>query len=662
MSTRKSTTHRASKKNPPRKRREDSFLGIHFDFHARPDNEPVGGTVTPKMIEDIIRQVQPDYIQCDCKGHPGIASYPTRVGTPCPTFVKDQLRIWRDVTARHGVALYMHYSGVIDREVAKRHPNWMARDAEGKIADNSATSVFGPYVDKLMIPMLKELADEYDVDGVWVDGECWGHILDYSKHARKAWTDATGIRTVPKKAGDKHWEKYRAFIRQGFREYLAHYVDTMHEYAPDFQIASNWAYSGHMPEEVKTNVDFISGDFTPQNAFNRAQLEARILAGQGKPWDLMAWSFNSRWQEPAHSNKHPVQLQQEAASVLSMGGGFQAYFKQKRDGSIYPWTMKLMAETAAFCRAREDVCHKAEAVPQAGLILSSEAYQRQNPAMFNPWHGILGATNGTLLALLDNQIPTEVVMEHHLDKRIDDWPVLIWPEWTHIRPRRKQQLIDYVRAGGNLLVIGAEACRTFKKELGVTVKGKPEERGVYVETNGWLGGFFAPFQSVTPTRGTKVFRNAYPAKDPENPLSPAVTLRKLGKGTIAGLCLDAGKRYFIARTAVARNLYGDIMRELFPSPLVKVTGSHYVHVTAMRKNGTLAINLLNSAGPHEAENVYTFDEIPPAGPLDIEIRTKKPKRVTLHPGGKRIRHTYSRGAVRLTLPKLEIHAVLVLEG
>ena len=91
--------------NPKRLSRKDSFLGIHFDFHAGYDCTEIGKTVTPEMIERIIDLVHPDYIQCDSKGHSGISSYPTKVGHPAPGFVRDQLHIWRDVTAKDGVAV-----------------------------------------------------------------------------------------------------------------------------------------------------------------------------------------------------------------------------------------------------------------------------------------------------------------------------------------------------------------------------------------------------------------------------------------------------------------------------------------------------------------------------------------------------------------------------
>ncbi|MDR1724481.1 MAG: hypothetical protein LBR84_11150, partial [Tannerella sp.] len=48
--------------NPERLRRDQSFLGIHFDFHAGPDCHEIGIHTTAAMIDSIIDMVHPDYI------------------------------------------------------------------------------------------------------------------------------------------------------------------------------------------------------------------------------------------------------------------------------------------------------------------------------------------------------------------------------------------------------------------------------------------------------------------------------------------------------------------------------------------------------------------------------------------------------------------------
>ena len=62
------------------KRRSESAFGLHFDFHASPaPGLVVGATLREEDIREICRLIKPDFIQIDCKGHPGWASYPTEL-------------------------------------------------------------------------------------------------------------------------------------------------------------------------------------------------------------------------------------------------------------------------------------------------------------------------------------------------------------------------------------------------------------------------------------------------------------------------------------------------------------------------------------------------------------------------------------------------------
>jgi len=91
--------------NAQPKKRADSFFGIHFDFHATLDDKEIGKTFTAEMIDSFLTIVKPDFVQVDCKGHPGYTSYPTKVGNQAGGYTKDILKIWREVTAKHNVAL-----------------------------------------------------------------------------------------------------------------------------------------------------------------------------------------------------------------------------------------------------------------------------------------------------------------------------------------------------------------------------------------------------------------------------------------------------------------------------------------------------------------------------------------------------------------------------
>lgn len=647
---------------PPRLKRSESFLGIHFDFHAGRDCTEVGRNTTPEMVTAILEQVKPDYLQIDCKGHPGFSSYPTKVGNPAPGFVGDPLRVWREVTARHGVSLYMHYSGIWDSEAVRQHPEWAAVNPDGK-PDPNATSPFGPYVDRLLIPQLRELAGEYGVDGVWVDGECWATIPDYGAAAVAAFQQATGFNTVPRKAGEPHWNEWKDFHREAFRKYLRYYVTELKRTHPDFEVASNWAFSDHMPEPVTADVAFLSGDFSPQDSLNSARFSARCLQNQGRPWDLMSWSFTGPQGEPARSLKSVTQLCQEAAVVLAQGGGYQAYFRQKRDGSIYDWHMRLMAGVAAFCRERQAFCHRAEAVPQVALLYSRAAHYRASSRLFAPWgsEGIQ-ALRGVLQALLDGQNSVQIVSEHHLAGRMRDWPLIVVPEWDYLEPAFRDELAAYVRGGGNLLLVGPRAGALFAEESGVTLEGAPGSEVRFLAHADWLAGFTGARQKVTPGAAGRVIGRLHEQDDPRSPSIPAATVATLGSGRIATIWFAFGDRYLKARTPTARDFLDALVDDLLPEPVARVTGSHQVDVSVMRKEGRLLVNLVNTAGPHADAKVYVLDDLPPAGPLQVAIRhDRKPKAVTLEPGGRKQRFGYRDGRVLLTLPPVAIHDVVVVE-
>ena len=178
--------------------RKDAFFGLHFDLHPNKNDTQLGEHLTEEMVARLLEQVCPDYVQYDCKGHPGYTGYPTRIGWSSPGIKQDSLAIWREVTSQYGVALFIHYSGVWDSVALEHHPEWARVDIEGN-PDKNAISTFGPYCDELLIPQLKEVADAYDLNGVWVDGDCWAVQVDFSPAAKEAFTKATGIKEIPTK-------------------------------------------------------------------------------------------------------------------------------------------------------------------------------------------------------------------------------------------------------------------------------------------------------------------------------------------------------------------------------------------------------------------------------------------------------------------------------
>jgi hypothetical protein len=639
--------------------RKDCFFGLHFDLHPGKTDTSLGADIAEENIAALLDRVRPDFVQYDCKGHAGYTGYPTKVGWPSPGIVKDSLAVWRRLTRERGVGLYIHYSGVWDTVAIEHHPEWARLGPNGE-RDPNYTSVFSPYVDQLMIPQLREVATEYDLDGVWADGECWAAQLDWSPAAIAAWKQETGYTDVPKKRGDPHWLEWKNFHRRHFERYLRHWVDSLHKTHPKLNLTSNWMYTTFAPKPIEAKLDYLSGDYSPSLSVDRARVEARYLAHTGMPWDLMAWGFN--WVGgQGHCLKPALQLQQEAAVVLMQGGGFQVYYQPTRSGYIVPEIIQTMGEVGDFVRARQKVSHKSVSVPQVALLLSAETQFDRSDAVFTPY-GCMDELEGALHALLELHYSVDILAEWQLQPRLQQFPLVVIPDSYKLSSDFKAALLKYVEGGGSLLLLGQQCARLFESSLGVKMEGSPQEMEAELATGIGVVNANGVWQRVTPTTA-QVIGYRYPSRDTRRGGEPAATLVTYGKGKIAAVYGPVALNYFRAHHSSLRRFIGDIVHKLFPDPAVQIAGPPCLDVALRRApDGKLSLHLLNVANMQRFDRGLTTDYIPAVGPIEVRMRlSEKPKRVRRVPDGGRLKWTWKEGALSLTLPSVHIHTVLVVE-
>ncbi|MDG3007897.1 hypothetical protein [Paludisphaera mucosa] len=173
-----------------------------------------------------------------------------------------------------------------------------------------------------------------------------------------------------------------------------------------------------------------------------------------------------------------------------------------------------------------------------------------------------------------------------------------------------------------------------------------------------------PGRAPTVTLGPKAkpFGTLRETADASSPTRPAAAVATLGKGRIAATFFPMGRAYSHQPDATARRFLDDLVRELAPEPIAVVNGSTEagVDVHLARKGGKLLVNLVNTSGPHRTEPV--FDAIPPVGPLGVAIRVaSRPAKVSLQPAGVDLPFTYEDGRIRLTVPKVDVHEIVVIE-
>jgi hypothetical protein len=639
----------------PRLRRKDSFFGLHLDLHVSPADTALGRDVSDEMVGSLLDRVQPDFVQYDCKGHPGWLAYPSKVAPYAPHIVKDSLEVWRRQTAKRGVGLYIHFSGLWDDIAVERHPEWARVGPDGK-PDKRKTSTFGPYVDEWMIPELHEAATKYSLDGAWVDGECWAAAIDYSERAAKAWG-----KPMPKGPNDPGWREFLDFNREQFRHYVAHYVDALKQTNPDFQVASNWMYTTFVPEKPTIPVAYLSGDFLGNAAMSTARLEARYLAATGMPWDLMAWGFN--WGEQNKFGnvwKPAVQLEQEASVVLAQGGGFQIYYVPTRTGYIDDTLVGTMQEVASFCRARQKWAHKSEPIPQVAVVFSGHSLYQTSNQLFGGWDAATDPVRGIIDALVESHYSVEVLPDWKLGEAAR-YPLIVVPDWTNLGADAARSLRDYASDGGTLLLVGAANTKLFAADLGVTFSGNAATAEALVPGRKRLGNASGLWQPVA-LAGAQALAQRFPITDTTRDAAIAATGHSLGRGRIAAVYGPIGAAYVKSHDPATREFLAGVVDRLW-KPDLQVDGPPMIEVALRKKDGRTIVHLLNSAAMQVASEYAGVDYVPPVGPVRVALKLPAaPKSAVLAPDGQSLAMSYRDGRIEVTVPVVAVHSMVVFEG
>ena len=640
------------------KRRSESAFGLHFDFHASPaPGIVVGATLKEEDIREICRLIRPDFIQIDCKGHPGWASYPTECENSMPAFAFDTLALWRKVTKEEGVALYLHYSGVIDHRYCENHPEDSVVNADGTHAKGITRTMGLAYADRLLIPQLKELAGKYGADGVWVDGECWGTCADFHPDTVAAFEQETGIclnGKLPASREDPYYHEYRDFCRELFRRYVRYYVDAVHAEYPDFQIASNWAYTDHMPEAVSADVDYLSGDFNPWNSFNVARYAGRAIAQHNRTWDLMAWNFRAQnGSKPGGVPKHPVQIMQEASTVLAVGGGFQNYITQYKDGSPRMEQIRRMKPVADFIRAREPFCFRGRAEHEAVILLSQ--YDRAREAGNLYARSGYERTVGLTTLFCDAGQSVEIAGEFTLRGSCDAYKLIAIPELAvGLEPDMIDELLTYAENGGSLLLTGYNTCRIFAEHLPYTLDTDDRSgQWRWVSLDHQEAGMLKDAHGIAAENSETV---VWFGDQEKATTVPGGIILPYGKGKIGILAADIGYQYGDCAQFIHRYILKAFCGRLY-QPLVQVESAvGIVEMVALRKNDRLCVQLINANGGHAGTSAATEDFIPPV--LDVKLTicaADRPKALMLQPAGKALDFTCADGKISVSVARVDIH-------
>lgn len=653
----------------------DVYFGLHYDLHAGAHDTELGAALTHEHLRTELEKVQPDWVQCDCKGHAGWTSWPTEVGSTSPGVVKDALRIHRDVTREMGLPLVMHYSGVWDNRAIELHPDWARVGPPGEPAGKEGfvtggTCNLSPYTDELMIPQLLELIEKYDIDGLWVDGENWAVRACYCDRCTTAFTAETGIADIPAGPDAPRWAEWAAFHRRLFEAHVRKYADAVHAKKPSCLVCSNWMYTVGEPDEIKVPVDYLSGDFSWSWGLNSSLIEGRFMESRGLSWNLMAWGFTtSEGGMGGWTFKPAAHLCQEAASVIGLGGAFQIYDNPQRNGHLTNWHQDILAEVARFARARQPWCQGTESVPQAAVLhAASHFYANAGEVLMAGWQNAQAPVNGALHALLENGCQVDVISEASLIERIGEFKLVVIPEQENLPDELKAAVRAYVEAGGLVILSGANVAVDWSDLAGVVPAGDPIE-GVrkgyfYVQVGREATTLKGPYQPVA-LAGADTVRLAMKQQEPglNETETPIITLNCVGNGVVLAVHSAFFSHFASTHYPRTRALVGELLDLLAPDFMVELDAPARLQLMLRRKGTQLIAHLLNTGSAHPTSPQQSIvEEVPPVGPIALHFAlAQRPKAVYLAPRMEGLTWEWEDGVLAVTVESVGILDSVVVE-
>jgi hypothetical protein len=635
--------------------RRELYFGIHYDLHATADDTELGSRLTAEHLRAELQRIRPDWVQCDCKGHPGYTSYPTRVGTSSPGIVRDALRIHRDVTRELGMPLVVHYSGLMDGRAIELHPEWAVLKADGS-HDELRICPRSDYRDELLVPQLLEIVREYDVDGIWVDGDNWA--------SQPCWCERCSVAygaEPPREEADPDWHSWLAFHRASVIAHINAYRVAVREADPTVAVASNGTGSAFAPGDLETDVDWLSADMAPTVS---VLLAVRSFAHHGLPWEVMTWGFITPFPgHPITDQKSPTQLRRELALGLSCGGGASVYELSERSGHLVSWRQQTLADLGAWARERRPVVEDTTSVPQVAVLHSERHHYLHAPPLFLPGDGDQPVT-GALHALLDARMHVDVINEEELGRRGAEYALIVVPEQEDLSAMAIERLTDYARAGGRVVVSGARVAEVLPELTGAKPSGEPIHDHVLLrsgETSFKASGSWQPVEPTTATAVSRLLRGWEPTDETDDVV---ITANDVGSGRVVAVHGTLFTHHATYNVPRSRDLIVELCRLTGAELDLAVDSAPGVHVTLRRKDSQTIVHLVNMDGWHPLAPVTTHvDSIRPTGLITVRLRTAQPPAsVHLAPGGEVLTSSYADGWMTVHVPTVDIHAAVVFEA
>ena len=645
----------------------------------------------PELLASNLEKIGVQAVGWFAKDYFGNSYYPTKFPSVHPGLKRDMMGEGAEAFVRHGIKVIAYYHIPGNKFVAKEHPEWWTRQPDGEPRmdgiEHPCLCINGRYTEEVLLQQLREILSYPTIDGIFMDGSFLSWLC-YCDFCKDKFRREMG-REMPKH-GEDGWRDLLAWQREQAKEFRRKVYATVQDVKPGAMITSNVSYSDLLPEDPPSEgihqlvIDILG-------IRGRSNLR-RLAAYDDFPVSVMTGRMTNYWYD--WGLKPETQMILETATTIANRSQLYIGDMQIPWGTMEPAVLEGLGKCFTYCRDREEWLTGARAHCETAILTTDETLHEEGGGL----SGNCAASYGALMGTMDNHCYALMMGEQQMLKRLAELRVVIVPGQTHMTDKMVAALEKFVSDGGNLIVTARSSMwredNSRREEMGLAkalgihyVQDSPQEHGYLRIKDDRLQPGLPKMDLLVhgrpvraEARGAKVLASLV---DPWNPGGPyvycphagpnspgpayeetpyvGISVNEFGKGKAIYIscCLFSEKANL--KTWISRPLLANILNLIDGQPLFETNAPWNVEVTHMTQKGRVITHLMNQPA-RWLDETATVESVAPVRDLECRMKLKaKPATVRLQPGEIEVNWKWDAPYVRFTLPRLDIHAMVVME-
>lgn len=674
---------------------KNSWRGYLIDHHS-PDPPIVSfENLDLSEYEACFRAAHLDMLMQYTKDHWGVTYYPSKVegAKRHPGLKLDLIAEMKKVLQRNKMEFMAYYSVGFDTRAATTHPDWACRHENGEIQRVGThpprkwhlccgNTGYRDYV----LAQLSEVVGGYRPDTVFIDifhtPLCWCSACAAKFRERYG-------RALPKgEAKEKLWRELLDWHTEVLQyEFFKAIRDTVKALDPKVALTLNGGHISHR----KQVLDLC--DYTYAEPWAGCYVSAAFARGTGVCPQIGPGGVSQ-----VYNPNRPSVFVLEAARIVAQGvRAFMFSGSQHPDGTLDHLEFEEIGAAYSEIESFQSLLAERESVKCVGVVYSenSRVYARADDQYTENMSGAVNGIAGT-------QFPFDVIPEWRLTPReLNRFQAVVVPNMECMSEEAAAVLRGYVKAGGRLLITFRSGTRTSDGHArgnfalaevvgcdfdGLCEKYLPNGWGSYMNRLGARKELWdklpdtelalsPPFVQVRPTTAEVLATHLLPTTvltdeswvnwwaPPWREASdwPALTINRFGKGLAIYCSVDL---FRMERTGFrwVPDFLSAALEWLIPRPVVRAevparaaVGTTYF---VRRGSGELIVHQVNQSISELRGDIVPVE----GGTLVIDRgRFDATAADLVHPTERPLKTMRGDGVVKVKLPKVEIHNIIVVQ-